>query len=284
MKVLIYIGYLLSAFLFLELALQSTMLFQNNILNSNTEFHENLKLKNIYFIGDSYAKTDYTEKSFPFFLKNYCDSINYGFCDLTRDGAEFPATDSLVLSVLNKNNKNNIILLFFNLGDLSNMRSKIVIDTTIESQNKSINNKFTCKQLMLRDYIKDVGQQVSFNILGMPLKGSNLYYNFNYDIDYCNNLLVRQLNLYNSFGNKILLVVTYPLNYPVIAFKNSNFYKFFAKLNYQNIEVVQVVDIFESNNTQVKSLSWRNGHPNDFAIAYEFNVIKLKLNKYNMFN
>ena len=117
MKNIIFSALLIFISFIFGFELISNLNSKRDLINPNDKgfsyFNKNYK-ESVYFVGDSYASTNYVEESFPIIFKNYFKSIKNNFFDLSKAGTDLSYHKTLLDSISKNNPKPKLIIYFFN--------------------------------------------------------------------------------------------------------------------------------------------------------------------------
>lgn len=231
--------------------------------------------KNIILIGDSYAKTFYLKNSFPKIFDSIAKKHHYNFIDYTQSGSGFNIHRSLVQDSANRVSEQNIILYYFNIGDIADLKngnSKTNISRNIKAlKHKGSKNynpmkyAFANSAFELLGISKSLYQHAHINIFEHPSKNSDLYQYSHLAYKAFGEELEKKLLSLNNHQNRIIIIVTYPFNFSIDKMQTWYVYQYFNKIQNKNIEVYQTIDMLQEIKDHDLSVSWRNGHPNQEA-------------------
>lgn len=300
-KILKYLFLLAISFL-LSFELLSTFSINSNMLSINMKEHNVLseqKKETVYFIGDSFAKTNYVKEGFPEIFKKYFNSIGLNFVDLSENGSELD-THKKTLDSLNIINP-KLIIYYYNLGDIIGLKEpsrtllnrphlEVEKSTSISNENynsignyKKQNDKSIYKylsDLALKSksvgLIKDVIQYTYVFLTDKPSPKSSTYKYSILNKKYSQDIK----DLFNSIkSDQVIILITTPFNYGIKPKKWEQYSVFKNMSLNDNILLLQSVDIVNDSKSAV---SWRNGHPNQDAIRILSDSILQSYQKINI--
>ncbi|WP_274475273.1 hypothetical protein [Mangrovimonas aestuarii] len=237
---------------------------------SHSYFNEK-NTKDVYFVGDSYASTNYVKESYPVIFKNYFKSIGWNFTDLSRAGTELnyhkPILDSL------SDIKPELIIYYYNISDVVSLNDSILLlnDKNVSLQNKVVDKKErgnSLKRIMNRAYndsetillLKKIAQYSSLILTDRHLAGTPAN---KFPME--NKRQEKKLkDFFSSITAENVIIL---INTPFYAGEKVKMWEQYNMFNNMetsdNCFLVQAVDIIDDSKYAV---SWRNGHPNQEAI------------------
>jgi len=92
----------------------------DNVINTNDEGFSYVDINNqdnVYFLGDSYASTNYAEFGYPLIFRDYFKSRGFNFIDLSRAGTVLLEHKEILDSISQFNPK--LIVYFYNISDIN---------------------------------------------------------------------------------------------------------------------------------------------------------------------
>jgi hypothetical protein len=231
--------------------------------------------KNLILVGDSYARTIYLQNSFPKIFDSIAKKHNYNFINYTQSGSEFHDHAKLINSSITASNEENIVVYFYNIGDIIDFRNpkKETLKSIKKNPSTSSNQNHSTVLFSVSRSIKEVFdiskgmyQHLHVKVDGYPTKSSDLYMFAKTDYELYGKDLEQSMSTWSNKGKRIIFVVTYPFNYEIDEMKNWYVYQYFSTLKNKNIEVYQSIDMLEEIKDKDLSISWRNGHPNQETV------------------
>lgn len=224
----------------------------------------------IYFIGDSYAKTNYVDEGYPIIFREHFKSNGLNFVDLSKNGSELDKHRKLLDSISRFNPK--LIIYYYNIGDVISLEqsapNEISKSPILTNKSKSL---VTSKNK--NNYLSNLALESSS--IGLIKDGIQYLYltftdeyspsSYTYKFPFWNKKHKKEIQkLFNSIkAENIIILITTPFNSGDKP-KNWEQYKLFKEMELNsNVFLIQSVDIVDDPKLAV---SWRNGHPNQKAI------------------
>ncbi|MDB9827950.1 hypothetical protein OAC33_00210 [Flavobacteriaceae bacterium] len=242
-----------------------------NIDDKGFSYQSDLLDRDVYFVGDSYASTNYVDNPYPRIFRDYFKSKGLNFFDYSKAGSELN-THKLILDSISKK-KPELIIYFYNISDIVSLNSDILFldNREIEmdkTSDKSISNKKTIlKDFLVNAYKSHTLTLMKSSIQYISLKSTSRFYkgspaNRFYKENKMNSNQLEKIFDGIKAENVIILINT-PFNSHPLP-KKWEHYEVFKEMSYnKDYKLLQAVDIIEDPNF---SVSWRNGHPNQKGI------------------
>jgi hypothetical protein len=243
---------------------------ENNAINVNekgfTFFDKNIN-ESVYFIGDSYASTNYAEEGYPLIFQNYFQSRGWNFIDLSRAGSELSNHKPILDSIGKLNPK--LIVYFYNISDIVSLNDEllilnernVILGQDDNKKEKSFNIiKYAYNKSASLLLFKKCAHHISLILTDRFLPGTPAYF-------FPKETLKQKRKLKGIFDSihaqNLLIVVNTPFNTGKKPFEWEQ-YKVFKDISKKSeYTLIQTVDIVSDSKY---SISWRNGHPNQEAI------------------
>ena len=224
---------------------------------------------NVYFLGDSYASTEYVAEPFPNLFKNHFERKGFCFHDFSKAGSNM-AYHKMILDSIGKDTP-ELIIYFYNISDIVDID---IIKPSILNRAGSINlniiNLLEKSKSIL--FFKKSIQFVSLKATNEFLPGTSAY-----SFPYLNKEHQHLLHSYfqSIKAKNVVILINTPFN-AADKVKNWDHYTVFKKMDFEsNYQLIQASDIISNPDY---SVSWRNEHPNQEAIKKITNYILEKLN------
>lgn len=271
--IIILVGFFISFEFLSELNSSKSRL---NINDKGFSYKSELAIGDVYFIGDSYASTNYVDSPYPKIFRDYFESKDLNFFDFSKAGTELNFHKNILDSISLR--KPELIIYFYNISDIVSLNSDVLLldKREIEIDNKNIKPKanFNFKDISVVLYeshtvtlVKKTLQYISLKFTGKFLRGTPAY---RFPIE--NELHAKDIEeLFDAINAKnVIILINTPFNaHPEV--KNWEHYAVFQELSYKkNYILIQAVDIIQDPKY---SVSWRNSHPNQEAIQIIANHI-----------
>ena len=242
----------------------SNINYKRDIINPNDKGFSYFNKKNkgsVYFIGDSFASTNYVDEPYPFIFKNYFKSNKNNFLDLSRAGTNLSYHKTLLDSI--SKIKPKLIIYFYNVSDIVSLNEEILI----LNDDKEIKNNSNTKKITKAIYNSHTLTFFKNCLHYLSLKFTNEYFKGTpaYKFPYENKLRIKELELFfNSIiAENVVILINTPFE---VGKKNKSMVHYNAfkniKLN-NNINLIQSADL---NDSEKDAVSWRNVHPNQKTI------------------
>ncbi len=228
-------------------------------------YFDERNMENVYFIGDSYASTNYAKEGFPMLFSQYFAKRKWNFFDLSKAGTELSDHKILLDSVSESNPK--LIIYYYNISDIVSIQGGQLKDAANHSKKNKSQQKWTSQILDWFNnksatviFIKKAAHHISLLLTDKFLPGTPA------------SEFPRKTEKYKKELEKIFqdikcqnLIIL--VNTPYSAGdrpKKWKHYKVFQEIAKNNaFTLIQGIDLIPDSKY---AISWQNGHPNQEGI------------------
>lgn len=266
---------LFSFVIFMELI--PTFSPERNVMNVNDagySFQGSKNKENVYFIGDSYAATNYVEDGYPTIFRNYFKDRGWNFIDLSVPGSTIIQHKAIIDSIGAYNPK--LIIYFYHISNGSRLNKELKAFKEDYNPNQirnikddSLRNKKPKKKSVFKEvydnsatvlFLKKTLQYFSLQVNDEFYPGSPAY-RFPKETLKFKDELELYFESIQAENVHILINTQFLAGEKVKQWDHYNVFKGFE--GNKEFKITQAVDIVSDPDY---SVSWRNGHPNQEAI------------------
>lgn len=236
-----------------------------NVNDEGYSYFDKANSETVFFVGDSYASTNYAEQGYPVLFREYFKSRDWNFVDLSKAGSELSYHKHLLDSINDLNPR--LVIYFYNISDIVSLKNgTLQPHLPTSKKEKSTKNLFkqtsdwVANQSATVIFFKKVLHHVSMLLTDEYLPGTPAYKFPRQTVKYREQLG----DIFSGIhAENVLVFVNTPFSAGVRP-KSWLHYKVFEDLKQGNGYVlIQAVDVV---NNPDYAISWRNGHPNQDAI------------------
>jgi hypothetical protein len=274
-KIIPVVIVLFSFFIFMELI--PFISPERNVMNVNDagySYLDNNNNNNVYFLGDSYAATNYVNEGYPIIFRDYFNKRGWNFIDLSVPGSTIVQHKPILDSISNLNPK--LIIYFYHISNAvrlskelnafkedydPNQISNMISDSLkIKKSNKNSVLKGLYDNSATALFLKKTVQYFSLQFNDEFYPGTAAYKYPKETLKHKN-----ELELYfesiQAENVHILVNAQFSAGDKVKQWEHYKVFKGFE--DNKEFKIRQAVDIVSDSDYAV---SWRNGHPNQEAI------------------
>lgn len=272
---LVLISFTISYELISELNSDKSLL---NVDDKGYSYQSHLNNRDVYFIGDSYASTNYVDTPYPRIFRDYFKSKGLNFFDYSKAGTELN-THKIILDSISKKNP-EIIIYFYNISDIVSLNNDILLLDSREIEMDKISDKSQSnKQTVLKDFLEEIYKSHTLTLLKetmhyISLKSTGEFFKGSPANRFPKENKLKSNELEKLFdgikAKNVIILINTPFNSHPLAKKWQHYEVFKDMSANKDYKLFQAVDIIEDPNF---SVSWRNGHPNQEAIQIIANQI-----------